>query len=175
MNLVNIHESSSILRDTRVNRMEAYKLKIVSLRRYPVKSMMGEELNACELTSRGVFGDRMYGVFDEETGKLANAKNPKKWPTMFQHRSTYVRPISISKGIAPVQIALPNGKYIKSDEHLVDDVLSESFNRKVSLRTPSADTVEFEGYVPKEIEELEDRGTVFSRESPTDTFFDIAM
>jgi len=155
--------------------LEETFLNVVSLRRYPVKSMMGEELNACDLTSKGVYGDRMYGVIDMETGKLANAKNPKKWPTMFQHRSSYVRPVSVSEGIAPVRVTLPTGDYIQSDNKQVDKRVSESFNRKVSLRTPSSNAVEFEGYVPQEIKELEDRGTVFSRKSPTDTFFDIAM
>jgi uncharacterized protein len=31
---------------------------VVSLWRYPVKSMMGEELNATEVTERGLLGDR---------------------------------------------------------------------------------------------------------------------
>jgi MOSC domain-containing protein len=31
---------------------------IVSLWRYPVKSMMGEELNASEVTKSGLLGDR---------------------------------------------------------------------------------------------------------------------
>src|ERR1700730_11043127 len=31
---------------------------VVSLWRYPVKSMMGEELNAAEVTERGLLGDR---------------------------------------------------------------------------------------------------------------------
>ena len=52
---------------------------VVSLWRYPVKSMMGEELNACEVTERGFCGDRAYGLVDQETGKLASAKHPRKW------------------------------------------------------------------------------------------------
>lgn len=52
--------------------------------------------------------------------------------------------------------------------------LSESFNRDVTLCSPSPAPIKFEGYVPKEIEELENRGSIFSRESPSETFFDIA-
>ncbi len=37
---------------------------IVSLWRYPVKSMMGEELNAAEVTGRGLLGDRAYALVD---------------------------------------------------------------------------------------------------------------
>jgi len=37
---------------------------IVSLWRYPVKSMLGEELNAAEVTKRGLLGDRAYALVD---------------------------------------------------------------------------------------------------------------
>ena len=33
---------------------------VVGLWRYPVKSMMGEELNAAEVTDRGLVGDRRF-------------------------------------------------------------------------------------------------------------------
>jgi uncharacterized protein len=51
---------------------------IVSLWRYPVKSMMGEELNAAEVTSGGLLGDRAYALVDSSDGKVASAKNPRK-------------------------------------------------------------------------------------------------
>jgi uncharacterized protein YcbX len=35
---------------------------VVSLWRYPVKSMMGEELNASDLTDRGLLGDRSLAL-----------------------------------------------------------------------------------------------------------------
>ena len=37
---------------------------VVSLWRYPVKSMMGEELNAAEVTNGGLLGDRAYALVD---------------------------------------------------------------------------------------------------------------
>ena len=42
---------------------------VVSLWRYPIKSMMGEELNSSYMTGRGLAGDRSYGLIDQETGK----------------------------------------------------------------------------------------------------------
>lgn len=137
--------------------------------------MMGEEINACHITEKGVYGDRSYGVIDQETGKLANAKNPKKWPNMFQYHAKYLEPVYIEENIPPVQITLPSGETVRSDEDNVDEILSESFGRKVTLHNPSQQNVQFEGYVPKEIEELPDRGTIFTRNSPNETFFDIAM
>ena len=59
---------------------------VVSLWRYPVKSMMGEELDSAELRDRGLLGDRAYAVLDSSTGKVASAKNPGKWPGLFAFR-----------------------------------------------------------------------------------------
>ncbi len=55
---------------------------VVSVWRYPVKSMMGEELNAADFTDHGLLADRTYALVDAETGKVASAKNPKKWPDL---------------------------------------------------------------------------------------------
>ena len=65
---------------------------VVSLWRYPVKSMIGEELNAAEVTERGLVGDRRFAVVDAATGKVAGAKNPRKWGNFFDFRAAYVEP-----------------------------------------------------------------------------------
>jgi uncharacterized protein len=46
---------------------------VVALWRYPVKSMMGEELNSSEITDRGLLGDRQFAVVDRATGKVGGA------------------------------------------------------------------------------------------------------
>ena len=60
---------------------------VVTLWRYPVKSMLGEELNASNVTERGLLGDRGYALVDGADGKIASAKNPRKWPRMFEFRA----------------------------------------------------------------------------------------
>jgi len=60
---------------------------VVSLWRYPVKSMMGEELNASEVTDRGLLGDRTFALVDCVDGKVVSAKNPRKWPGLFDFRA----------------------------------------------------------------------------------------
>jgi hypothetical protein len=50
---------------------------VVSLWRYPVESMMGEQLNATDVTQRGLLGDRAYVLVDSSTEKVASAKNPE--------------------------------------------------------------------------------------------------
>src|SRR5258708_38628614 len=66
--------------------------KIVTLWRYPIKSMMGEELNATDVTKRGLLGDRAYALVDQATTKVASAKNPRKWPHLFDFRAAFVVP-----------------------------------------------------------------------------------
>ena len=62
---------------------------IVTVCRYPVKSMMGEELNAVRVTGRGLLGDRAYALVDAETGMVVSAKNPRKWPGMFVFHAAF--------------------------------------------------------------------------------------
>ncbi len=62
---------------------------IVSLWRYPVKSMQGEELNASAVGERGLLGDRAFALIDGAEGKVASAKNPRKWPHLFDYRAVY--------------------------------------------------------------------------------------
>jgi hypothetical protein len=52
---------------------------VAALRRYPVKSMLGEDLEAVTLTASGLEGDRVVAVIDQETGDVASAKHPKLW------------------------------------------------------------------------------------------------
>lgn len=63
---------------------------VVSVWRYPVKSMMGEELNAAEVAERGLVRDRAYAIVDRSDGKVASAKNPRKWPTLFDFHAPNV-------------------------------------------------------------------------------------
>ena len=43
---------------------------------YPVKSMMGEELNGSDVTERGLLGDRAYALVDRADGKVAMPRTP---------------------------------------------------------------------------------------------------
>ncbi|MGB8385073.1 MAG: MOSC N-terminal beta barrel domain-containing protein [Dermatophilaceae bacterium] len=82
---------------------------VVSLWRYPVKSMMGEELNAAEVGERGLLGDRAYALVDSSHGRVASAKNPRKWPQMFDYRASFMDPPRRGAPMPPVRITLPDG------------------------------------------------------------------
>src|SRR6266511_1373153 len=89
---------------------------VVSLWRYPVKSMMGEELNAVEVTGRGLQGDRAYALVDSSDGKVASAKNPRKWPQLFDFRAAFVDPPRPDAQMPPVRITLPDGTAVTSEQ-----------------------------------------------------------
>ncbi|MCK2221591.1 MOSC domain-containing protein [Actinomadura sp. ATCC 31491] len=54
-------------------------MHVETLRRYPVKSLLGEEVAESEVSERGLAGDRARAVLDVATGKIASAKNPRLW------------------------------------------------------------------------------------------------
>ena len=52
---------------------------VTTLRRYPVKSMLGEDLDASDVSHRGLARDRRLAVVSRRTGKVASAKYPRLW------------------------------------------------------------------------------------------------
>lgn len=80
--------------------------RLASLHRYPVKSMMGEALNAAQITDRGLFGDRHYALCDVETGKVVSAKNPRKWPGLFSYFAACTDPPVAGSPVPPVRVTL---------------------------------------------------------------------
>jgi uncharacterized protein YcbX len=148
--------------------------KVTSIWRYPVKSMMGEEMNACYMTEKGVLGDRAYALVGTSTGKLVNAKNPLKWPNMFEYRASFTVPPDPAQALPPARITFPDGSHGLSKEEHMNQRLSESFGKPLQIIKASNKEIQFEGYIP-DIEELANKNTVFTRTSPKGTFFDIAM
>jgi uncharacterized protein len=148
---------------------------VVGLWRYPVKSMMGEELNAAEITERGFLGDRQFALVDAATGKVAGAKNPRKWGNFFDFRAAYVEPPEANATLPAVRLTLPNGTALTTESENVDDVLSGALGRAVELTQVRAEQESSaEEYVP-DIEGLEHRDTVTEWELPAGTFYDLAV
>jgi uncharacterized protein len=149
---------------------------VVSLWRYPVKSMMGEELNATEVTERGLLGDRAYALVDSSDEKVATAKNPRKWPNLFDFRATFIEPPHISADLPPVRITLPDGTIATSQQSDLHQILSSTLDRKVTLNRAGHGYVgpaNAEEYWP-DIEGLDYRDTVTDFALPEGTFFDCA-
>lgn len=157
---------------------------VLSLWRYPVKSMQGEELAASRLSAQGLFGDRAYGLLDSADGKIATAKNPRKWPGLFAFRAALVE--SGSSDAPALRITLPNGTVLSGAQRDLDQVLSHAIHRQVTVAasergggagSPSAPrvtwTAKSEAYWP-DIDGLDHRDAVTDFELPAGTFFDCA-
>jgi uncharacterized protein YcbX len=155
---------------------------VVALWRYPVKSMLGEELNAADFTERGLLGDRAYALVDRTDGKVASAKNPRKWPRLFDFRAALVAAPRPGAPLPPVRITLPDGTEVADGQGELDQTLSRALNREVTLAAaargrqeggaPSTPTAE--EYWP-DMEGLDHRDTVTDFELPAGTFFDCAV
>src|SRR5260221_9700794 len=160
--------------------------KVVTLGRYPIKSMLGEELNAAEVTTRGLPGDRVYALVDQVTTKVASAKNPRKWPHLFDFRAAFVIPPRPGMPLPAVRITLPDGRVLTTDQSEINQLLSQALQREVTLETaergqqegvaslsPNARTAKAEEYWP-DMEGLDFRDTVTDFALPEGTFFDCA-
>src|SRR5256712_5352537 len=150
---------------------------VVGLWRYPVKSMMGEELNAAEVMERGLVGDRQFAVVDASTGKVAGAKNPRKWGNFFDFRAAYVEPPKSGSKLPAVRLTLPDGTVVTSDHPDLPRVLSRAFGREVAFaaaqRNGESSGAQAEEYWP-DMEGLDFRDTVTDFELPAGTFFDLS-
>jgi uncharacterized protein YcbX len=147
---------------------------VISLWRYPVKSMMGEELEVTEVTECGLLGDRAYAVVDRVDGKTATAKNPRKWPRLLDFGATFVKPPRPGAEVPPVRIAFPDGNTVENTRRDLDQILSKALNREVTVRAAHRGVVTAEEYWP-DMEGLEHRDTVTDFPLPEGTFFDVAM
>src|SRR5437899_1079299 len=148
---------------------------VVSLWRYPIKSMMGEELNAAELTKGGLMGDRVYALVDSSDGKVASAKNPRKWPQLFEFRAALTGAPRTGLKAPPGRIDLPDGTIVNSEQPDIHEILSKVLKREVTLSAlPDWRAATAEEYWP-DIEGLDHRDTVTDFGLPEGTFFDCAF
>jgi uncharacterized protein YcbX len=121
---------------------------IRALWRFPVKSMLGEELDAADLTEGGIVGDRAYAVRDRETGKVASAKHSKRWPNLLDCRAAFAEPPGPGDELPPVRIELADGNSVLSDAADVDAVLSRFFGRDVELARAAQNGYTIDQYHP---------------------------
>ncbi len=105
--------------------------RVRAIWRYPVKSMQGEPLARAEFMPTGVSGDRRFAVIDADTGKVASAKQPKKWGGLLACASRL-------DDNGRLRIVLPEGAEILGDDPAVHDALSALLGRAVTLRTTHA-------------------------------------
>jgi len=122
---------------------------VVTLRRYPVKSMLGEDLDVGDVTFTGLSGDRRLAVVSRTSGKIASAKFPRLWRDLLTLSAASAR-----DGAAPdsaVRITLPEGKTVWSDDAGVDAVLSDLLNEPVTLTATPVPGAALDRAVPEAV------------------------
>lgn len=99
------------------------------LRRFPVKSMLGETHEALDVSARGVTGDRAWAILDEATGKIASAKRAKLWRGLL---TCAARTLPGEDGAA-IEVALPDGTRHHAGDPALDGRMSALTGRTVRL------------------------------------------
>jgi MOSC domain-containing protein len=123
---------------------------IGALWRFPVKSMLGEEVDAADLSEGGIVGDRAFAIRDRETGKVASAKHPKRWPNLLACRAAFTEPPRPGDELPPARIELADGTSVLSDAADVDAILSGFFGRDVELAHAAQHGYTIDQYHPDE-------------------------
>jgi uncharacterized protein YcbX len=129
--------------------------------------MLGERLDSCEVSERGFAGDRGYAAVDVESGRIASAKNPRKWAKLFECRA------KLDRASGDVRIVLPGGDEIRAEDTGASDALSLALGRAVTLRTraPARPVLE-ELWLDGGPGGRDVTDEVFGGGSPEGTFFD---
>ena len=97
--------------------------------RYSVKSMAGEQLESCMVGERGIPGDRGWALRDDKTREITNGKH---FPPLMRCSARYLE--SPSDGLIPhVEMTLPDGSKLRSDQEDVNARLSELVGHQISL------------------------------------------
>jgi uncharacterized protein YcbX len=131
---------------------------VTTLRRYPVKSMLGEDLKASEVSPAGLAGDRRLAVVSRRTGKVASAKYPRLWRDLLTLSAEALSAEALSAGsggTAGHQVAalitLPDGKTVSSTDVDVDDVLSHLLGEPVTLTATPPPGASLDRAVPEAV------------------------
>jgi MOSC domain-containing protein len=144
---------------------------VAVLRRYPVKSMLGEDLTDTVVTASGLDGDRVLALIDVETGLVASAKQPNLWRGLLQLRARWDQPVCMT---------LPDGSTIQADDGDVDNILSSLLGRQVHLSDSRPESAALARPAPEDVIEHGDDAEVpfevgeIGRGTPGMTFVDYA-
>jgi uncharacterized protein len=127
---------------------------VQTLWRYPVKSMLGEQLDTVPVSQLGFPGDRGYAIRDEQAGEIRGAK---KIPTLLQCSARYLESPSDTY-IPPAEVLLPDRRTVRTDSVDTNVRLTQALGRPVTLwpRQPAENTDHYrrKARAPSELREV---------------------
>ncbi|MDQ0899352.1 MULTISPECIES: MOSC domain-containing protein [unclassified Paenibacillus] len=101
--------------------------RIKEIRRYPIKSVLGESLSNVLIDRRGLYGDRMWAIRNS-SGKFGSGKTTRRFQKMdglFKYKARY-------DGSIPI-VTTPDGVEYRGNSEDVDEVLSKWLGFPVTL------------------------------------------
>jgi len=111
--------------------LAARQLRVESLRRYPVKSMLGESVDSLFVDEGGAEGDRRLALIDTETGHVASAKHARLWRGLLK--------CTAHAGTGRVNIELPDGTSVAAAG--TDGPTGQAATGRRNARTPRSGEV----------------------------------
>jgi hypothetical protein len=102
-------------------------MRLLEIRRYPIKSLLGECLTTVEVGDRGLAGDRLWAIRDGD-GKLGSGKNTRRFrrmPGLFELRGHFAEPVPV--------VELPDGRRFAADDPAGHVAVSCLLARRVTI------------------------------------------
>lgn len=118
-------------------------MHVENLYRYPVKSMLGESVTTLDVGPGGAEGDRRLALIDEETGRVASAKQARLWRQLLK--------CTASLDGERVRVRLPDGTEVSPDDDGFDEALSALLSRPVRVATSRTPGVSLERADPDQV------------------------
>jgi len=124
---------------------------------YPVKSMVGGKVERCSVSELGLVGDRVWAVRDLENGGIRGAK---KFGGLMKLSASFVGNSNV------VEISLPDGTVVRSDDAQVNALVSKAIGVSVQLESlrPATDLDHYRRGAPGSDDMMEELRNIFGRE-----------
>lgn len=109
------------------NRSSVSVGRVEEIRRYPVKSILGESLSTVSINRRGLIGDRFWAIRNT-SGKFGSGKTTRRFQQMeglFNYKARY-------DGSVPI-VTMPDGIEYRGDSEEINEVLSNWLGFPVTL------------------------------------------
>ncbi len=136
-------------------------MRIGEVWRYPAKSMGGERLERATVAAGGIIGDRTWAVRDEVRGGIRGAK---KIGGLMNLAARYVTDPVEGEQTPAIEITLPNGKTVTSDDPDVNSRITAALDHKVTLWPLQPDPDHYRRGAPDSDDLLTELRDMFGRE-----------
>ncbi len=110
--------------------------QIKFIRRYPVKSMMGEDLNEATIEISGIVGDRIYAFVDDKLkGNSFHWMTARQAPEFLLHKPRFAA--HNKAGLPGVVVICPDGREYSVVDKSFEEYLEAKYGYEISMKHSS--------------------------------------